>query len=109
MQFLSKIRQARMLILGLQVDEDLLYRGIENQPSPAYSFLFLSSFLSFNNEMFVKDFPTTMQARMLMFMTTCFIVGLRTSLLLLSLLCICPFFFPSILGIMRFFVTDFCM
>ena len=31
--------QARMLIFGMQVDDDLLYRGIENQPSTAYSSL----------------------------------------------------------------------
>ena len=29
--------QARMLIFGMQVDDDLLYHGIENQPAPAYS------------------------------------------------------------------------
>ena len=69
----------RMLIHGKQIHGDLLYYGIETQPS-AYSSLYLSSFLSFytlkylsnflsfttlNNEIFVKDFPTTMQARML--------------------------------------------
>ena len=36
--------QARIILFGVQVDCDLLYRGIENQPSPAYSFLYLSSF-----------------------------------------------------------------
>ena len=34
-------------------------------------------------------------------------VGLRTSLLLLILPCICPIFFLSILGMMKFFVKDF--
>ena len=65
----STTMQARMLIFGMQVDDDLLYRGFENQPSPAYSSLYLSNFLCFHTLMkyFVKDFSTTMQARMLIF------------------------------------------
>ena len=61
--------QARMLIFGMQVDDDLLYRGIENQPSPAYSSLYLSNFLSFYTltKFFVKVFSTTMQGGMLIF------------------------------------------
>ena len=39
--------QARVVIFGMQVDNDVLYRGIANQPTPAYSSLFLSIFLSF--------------------------------------------------------------
>ena len=61
--------QATMLIFGMLVDEDLLYHGIENQPSPAYSSLYLSNFHSFLTLMkfFVKDFLATMQARILIF------------------------------------------
>ena len=61
--------QARMLIFGMQVDDDLLYRGIENQPSPAYLSLYLSNFLFFHTLMkfFVEDFSRTMQGRMLIF------------------------------------------
>ena len=47
--------QARVVIFGKQVDNDVLYCGIANQPSPAYSSLYLSNFLSFhtsNNEIF---------------------------------------------------------
>ena len=95
--------QARMLIFSMQVDDDLLYHDIENQPSSANSFLYLSNFLFFHtlkNEIFVKDFSTTMQARMFIFdiqvVDTCCIVGLRTNLLLIFI-CICPIFFPSIL------------
>ena len=40
--------QARVVIIGEQVDNDVLYRGIVNQPSPAYSSLYLSNFLSFH-------------------------------------------------------------
>ena len=40
--------QARVFIFGMQVDNDVLYRGIVNQPSPAYSSLYLSNFLSFH-------------------------------------------------------------
>ena len=54
--------QVRVVIFGEQVDNDVLYRGIVNQPSPAYSSLYLSNFLSFhtlNDEIFVKDFWET--------------------------------------------------
>ena len=47
--------QARVVIIGEQIDNDVLYRGIANQPSPAYSSLYLSNFLSFhtfNDEIF---------------------------------------------------------
>ena len=62
--------QARVVIFGMQVDNDVLYRGIANQPTPAYSSLYLSDFLSFhtlNDEIFVKDFCETMQARVFIF------------------------------------------
>ena len=62
--------QARVFILGMQVDNDVLYCGIANQPSPAYSSLYLSDFLSFhtlNDEIFVKDFSETVQARAFIF------------------------------------------
>ena len=39
--------QARVVIFGKQVDNDVLYSGIANQPSPAYSSLHLFNFLSF--------------------------------------------------------------
>ena len=51
--------QARVVIFGEQVDNDVLYRGIANQPSPAYSNLYLSNFLSFhtlNDEIFRQRF-----------------------------------------------------
>ena len=51
--------QARVIIFGMQVDNDVLYRGIANQPSPAYSSLNLSNFLSFhilNDEIFRQRF-----------------------------------------------------
>ena len=91
--------QARVFIFGMQVDKDVLYRGIVNQPSSAYSSLYLSDFLSFhtlNDEIFVKDFSETVQARVFilecrLIMMYC-IVGLRTSLLLLILPCIYLFF-----------------
>ena len=62
--------QARVFIFGMQVDNDVLYRGIAKQPSPAYSSLCLSDFLSFhilNDEIFVKDFCETVQARVFIF------------------------------------------
>ena len=51
--------QARVVIFGVQVDNDVLYRGIANQPSPAYSSLYLSNFLPFhilNDEIFRQRF-----------------------------------------------------
>ena len=36
--------QARVVIFGKQVDDDMMYRGIANQPSPAYSSLYLSKY-----------------------------------------------------------------
>ena len=61
--------QARLVIFCMQVDNDVLYCGIANQPS-AYSSLYLSHFLSFhilNDEIFVKDFCDTVQARVFIF------------------------------------------
>ena len=51
--------QARVVIFGEQVDNDVLYRGIANQSSPAYSSMYLSIFLSFhtlNDEIFRQRF-----------------------------------------------------
>ena len=62
--------QARVVIFGVQVDNDVLHRGIGNQPTPAFSSLYLSDFLSFhtlNDEIFVKDFCETLQARVFIF------------------------------------------
>ena len=42
----SETVQARLVIFDMQVDNDILYRGIADQPSPAYSSLYLSIFLS---------------------------------------------------------------
>ena len=47
--------QARVVIFGIQVDNDELYCEIANQSSHAYSPLYLSNFLPFNllnNEIF---------------------------------------------------------
>ena len=51
--------QARVVMYGMQVDNDVLYCGIADQPSHAYSSLYLSDFLSFhilNNEIFCQRF-----------------------------------------------------
>ena len=51
--------QARVIIFGRQVDTDILYCGISNQPSPVYFSLYLSDFLSFhtmNDEKFRPRF-----------------------------------------------------
>ena len=51
--------QAREVIIGEQVDNDVLYYGIVNVPTPAYSSLYLSNFLYFhtlNDEIFHERF-----------------------------------------------------
>ena len=66
----SEIVQARVFIFGMHVDNDVFHRGIANQPSPAYSSLYLSNFLSFhtlNDDIFVKDFSEIVQARVFIF------------------------------------------
>ena len=55
----SETVEARVFIFGMQVDNDVLYGGIANQPSPAYSSLYLSNFLSYhtlNEEIFCHRF-----------------------------------------------------
>ena len=39
-----KTVQARVFIVGMQVDNDVLYCSIANQPSPAYSSLYCPIF-----------------------------------------------------------------
>ena len=54
----------------MQVDNDVLNGGIGNQPSPPYSSLYLSNFLSFhtlNEKLFIQDFCKTVEARVLIF------------------------------------------
>ena len=51
--------QARVVVFDMQFDNGALYRGITNQPSPFYSSLYLSDFLSIhilNNEIFRQRF-----------------------------------------------------
>ena len=51
--------QARVVIFGEQVHNDVLYGGIANQPSPAYSSLYFFNFLSFhtlNDEILCQRF-----------------------------------------------------
>ena len=51
--------QARVIIFGMQVDNDALYCGIANQPFHVYSSVYFSDFLSFhtlNHEIFHQRF-----------------------------------------------------
>ena len=57
--------QARVVIFGLQVDNNVLYCGIVIHFSPAYSSS-VSDFLSFhtlNNETIIRDICETVQAK----------------------------------------------
>ena len=97
--------QARVFIFGMQVYNDVLHRGIANQPSPAYSSLYLSNFLSFHtlNDDFFSSKISVKLCKLEYLYVFCrlimmyWIVRLRTSLLLFILPCICPIFFLSIL------------
>ena len=54
-----EIVQAGVVIFGEQVDNDVFYHGIANQPSPDTFSLYLSNFLSFstmNDEFFRQRF-----------------------------------------------------
>ena len=97
--------ETRIFIFAMQVDNDVLYRGIANQPSHAYSSLYLFDFLSFhilNNEIFSSKISVKLckleysYLVCKLIMMYC-IVGLQTSLLMPILFCIYPIFFLSIL------------
>ena len=83
------IQQAIVVICGMQVNDDVLYCVVANQPSSAYSSLYLSNFLSFHsmNNVLANDFFGIMQARVVIFdmqiVEMCCIVGWRSCLLLL--------------------------
>ena len=53
----SGIFKARMLKLGIHMDNEVLYCGIENQTPCSYSSLYLSIFLSFKVK-FVSQFSS---------------------------------------------------
>ena len=65
--------QARVVVSGMQIDNDAVYSGIATQPSPAYSSLYLFDFFLPYNESFrflncfAKDFSTIMKARTVIF------------------------------------------
>ena len=95
--------QARVIVFGMQVDNDVLYRGIGNQPSHAYSSLYLSDFLSFDtlkkknlSKISVKLCKLELSYLVYRLIIMNCIVKLRTSLLMLILSCICPVFFHSL-------------
>ena len=111
----SETVQTRIFIFSMQVDNDVLYRGIANQPFPSYSSLYLFDFLSFhtlNDEIFVKDFSETVQARVFILVCRSIMlyctVGLQTSLLLLILPCIYLFpRFEKVGGILVYICPSF--
>ena len=80
----SQTVQARIVIFCKQVDNDVMYHGISNQPSPAYSFLYLSNFLSFHilsDEIFVKDFCQEKVVGILVYICLSFLLSVRLSVL----------------------------
>ena len=110
-----EIVQARVVIFGEQVDNDVLYRGIANQPSPLIlpctcPIFFLS--ILWMMKFFVTDFCETVQARVFIFVVQVdndvLYRGIANQPSPLILPYICPIFFLSILWMMKFFVKDFC-
>ena len=85
---------ARMLKLGIHMDNELLYCGIENRTPCSYSSLYLSIFLSFKAK-FVSQFsPESCKLESSNMVYKCrigdCIVGLRLRVMALILLfCIC--------------------
>ena len=63
LEFFSGIFKARMLKLGIHMDNELLYCGIENRTHCFYSALYLSIFLSFKAKFYVTVFFGTVQGR----------------------------------------------
>ena len=58
--------KARVVIFVMQVFNDVMYRGIANQPSHAYSSMYLSDFLSFhtlNHDIFRQIFVSVLYSR----------------------------------------------
>ena len=95
----STAMHTRMLIFGMQIYDDVLSWDWEQSFSCLF-FLYLSIFLSFltlNNEISQHRCSATMQAGISIFailVHSCCTVGLRISLLLLILPCICLSFSP---------------
>ena len=90
--------KARIFVFGMQVDDDLFYRSFGNK---LIFLIFLPIFflsILWMMKMFVKYFPTTVQARMLIFGMQVddelFYPGIEISLLLLVLLVCIHFSFP---------------
>ena len=59
----SGILEARMLKLGIHIDNELLYHGIENWTPCSYFSLYLSIFLSFMAKFVSQFFSVNVQAR----------------------------------------------
>ena len=95
--------KARMLKLGLFMDNELLYYGIENRTPCSYSYLYLSIFLSFNAK-FVSQFSLELgkleSSNMVYIcrMSNC-IVGLRLRVMALIFLFLSIFLSFSILHV----------
>ena len=60
--FVSETIEARILKLGIHMDNKLLYRLIENWAHCFVSFLYCSIFLSFQYKLVSQYFPGTVQA-----------------------------------------------
>ena len=103
--------QAKVVIIGMQVNDRVLCCGAKNQPSTAYSSLHLFSFLSFYNLNHVsykiskQFFRVECTYLVYGFAMAYYIVGLQSSLVQLILLVSVCFFF--LLCIMTYFIKDF--
>ena len=94
--------QARVFIFCMQVDTDVLYRGIANQPSTAYSspvFINFSFSLHFSSKISSQLYRIETSNLVYMFTMTSCIVELKLGIHLFVLPYMCSFFLLS-----RFFV-----
>ena len=95
----SEMFKARMLKLGIQMDNELLYCGIENHTSCSYFSLYLSFFLSFTAKFVSQFYPElcTLESSNMLYVCRMrdYIVGLRLRVMALIFL-FYPFFFLSL-------------
>ena len=101
-----------MLKLGIHIDNELLYCGIENQTPCFYSLLYLSIFLSFIAKLVLQFSPELCKLESSNVVYICrmsdYIVGLRLRVMALIFFYFYPFFFLSLYYMLTLkFVLEF--
>lgn len=76
-KYFLAVLQAGVVSYGMKVDDDLIYHGIESQPFPAYSSMYLPNFLSLlslKNTFFSNRFYSNHSCLVLRLISAYFIV-----------------------------------